>query len=109
MTMNPQHFRTFLAVKKHLNFTRAAEELFLSQPAISRQIQQLGRELGAPLFERIGKALFLTEAGRTLLPLAQDLLGRMERLTEAVREYGSVKNRLFSCLAATRRGARGIP
>ena len=72
--MNPIHLRTFLAVRKHLNYTRAAEEVFLSQPAVSRQIRQLERELGVPLFEQLGKSLHLTDAGRTLAREAERAL-----------------------------------
>ena len=64
--MNPIHLKTFLSVQKRLNFTHAARELFLSQPAVSRQVRQLEQALGVKLFEQIGKSLFLTDAGRTL-------------------------------------------
>lgn len=86
--VNPELLRTFLAVSRHANFTRAAEERLLSQPAASRQIRQLEGELGVPLFERLGKAVHLTDAGRRLVPLAEDLLGQMERVVEAIRSYG---------------------
>ena len=82
--MNPEHLRTFLAVTRHMNFTRAAEERFLSQPAVSRQVKQLSDELGTPLFEMVGRALHLTDAGRTLVPLAEEILGCIERAAEAV-------------------------
>lgn len=85
--MNPEHLKTFLAVTRHRNFTRAAEERFLSQPAVSRQIQQLAEGLGTPLFEHVGRSLHLTDAGRTLLPLAEEILGSIERATEAVQSH----------------------
>lgn len=89
MNLNPSHLRAFLAVQKHANYTRAAEELFLTQPAVSRQIDQLEKDLGVPLFEQIGKAIHLTDAGRTLLREAERLLGDMERVAESVRALGS--------------------
>lgn len=89
MSLNPFHLRAFLAVQKHANYTRAAEELFLTQPAVSRQIDQLEKELGVPLFEQIGKTIHLTEAGRTLKREAERLLGDMERVAESVRALGS--------------------
>ena len=94
--MNPHHLRTFLAVRKHLNYTRAAEEVFLTQPAVSRQMRQLEEGLSVRLFEQIGKSLHLTDAGETLAAEAEKLLGAMERTTEAVRfhrsaEVGSVR------------------
>jgi DNA-binding transcriptional LysR family regulator len=88
MSLNPSHLRAFLAVQKHANYTRAAEELFLSQPAVSRQVDQLENELGVPLFEQIGKTIHLTEAGRVLQREAERLLGDMERVAESVRALG---------------------
>ncbi|MGE0431980.1 MAG: LysR family transcriptional regulator [Planctomycetota bacterium] len=85
--MNPAHLRTFLAVHRHHNFTRAAEELFISQPAVSRQMQQLEADLGVQLIEHIGKSLHLTPAGETLAREAETVLGDLERLAERVRAH----------------------
>ena len=82
--MNPHHLRTFLAVRRHLNYTRAAEEVFLTQPAVSRQVRQLEEKLGVRLFEQIGKSLHLTDAGETLAVEAEKLLGAIERTASAV-------------------------
>jgi len=93
--MTPHLLRTFLSVARHLNFTRAAGELLTSQPAVSRQIAQLEQEVGGPLFERLGRNVHLTDAGRTLVPLAEQILGQIERAVEAVRgRVGSVVGRL---------------
>lgn len=86
--MNPELLRSFLAVTKHLSFTRAAEERALTQPAISRQVGQLERELATVLFERLGRSVHLTDAGRALVPLAEQLLGQIDRMVESVRRYG---------------------
>src|SRR4030067_203753 len=83
--MNPHHLRTFLSVRKHRNYRGAAEEVFLPQPAVSRQMRQLEEKLGVRLFEQIGKSLHLTDAGETLAGEAEKLLGAMERTAEAVR------------------------
>jgi DNA-binding transcriptional LysR family regulator len=101
--MNPFHLRTFLAVRKHLNYTRAAEAVFLSQPAVSRQIRQLEEELGVRLFEQIGKSLHLTDAGRTLGAEAEKLLGAMDRAAEVVRAHRSAE------LGSLRIGASTTP
>ena len=90
-TLNPSHLRTFLAVKKHLSFTRAAEDVYLSQPAVSRQIQQLERDLGVSLFEQIGKSLHVTDAGTTLAQEAERLLASLDRVTESVTEHRSAE------------------
>jgi DNA-binding transcriptional LysR family regulator len=87
--MDPHLLATFLAVRKHRNFTRAAEELAISQPAVSRQIQQLERQLGVPVFDRLGRGLHLTDAGETLAEQAQKVLLELESVAEAVRRHAS--------------------
>jgi len=107
--MNPVHLRTFLAVRKHLNYTRAAEELFLSQPAVSRQIGQLEQELRIPLFEQIGKRLHLTDAGNTLAREAEKILGAMERAGEVVRAHLSAERGSLRIGASTTPGLYMLP
>jgi len=85
--LNPVHLKTFLAVRKHRNYTRAASELYISQPAVSRRIQELERDLGVKLFEQLGRALHLTGAGIALAAEAENLLGSMERAAESVRSH----------------------
>jgi len=65
--------RVFRAVAQHLNFSRAAEELLLTQPAVTQQIKALEDELGIPLFDRGGGRIALTPGGATLLPFAQKM------------------------------------
>lgn len=65
--MNSQQIQYFLCAAKHLNFTKAAEEFYTSQPTISRQIAMLEEELGFPLFYRDGKQLRLTSGGLVML------------------------------------------
>jgi DNA-binding transcriptional LysR family regulator len=109
MSLNPTHLRTFLAVQKHANYTRAAQELFLTQPAVSRQIDQLEKELGVPLFEQIGKTIHLTEAGRALREDAERLLGDMERIAESVRALGSPERGRIAVGASTTPGLYLLP
>lgn len=61
-----RQLRIFEAVARHMSYTRAAKELYLTQPAISMQIKQLEENVGLPLFEQVGKRIYLTEAGREL-------------------------------------------
>lgn len=107
--MNPNHLRTFLAVRKHMNFTRAAEDVFLSQPAVSRQMAQLEQELGVSLFEQIGKSLHLTDAGRTLAREAEKILGSLERAGEAVRAHRSAGQGSLRLGASTTPGFYLLP
>ncbi|MCE9606195.1 MAG: LysR family transcriptional regulator [Planctomycetia bacterium] len=85
--MELQQLRYFVAVANHANFTRAAEACLVSQPSLSQQIIKLERELGQPLFERLGRTARLTEAGRTFQDHAEQVLRLVEdakaRLTDS--------------------------
>jgi len=78
--------RVFEAAARHLSFTRAAEELFVTQAAVSHQIKSLEEFLGMPLFWRRNRALFLTEAGQQYLPVVREALERIQRGTEDLRQ-----------------------
>jgi len=78
-----RHLRYFVAVAEMKNVSRAALKLHVSQPALTRQIRDLEDELGVQLFERTGKAVNLTDAGRLFLKEACTVL---ERTDEAVRK-----------------------
>ncbi|MGH8746654.1 MAG: transcriptional regulator GcvA [Burkholderiales bacterium] len=75
----------FEAAARLLSFTQAGEELHLTQSAVSRQIKELEAQLGVALFERRNRALALTDAGRTLLPTAVQVLGAMRNVTDRLR------------------------
>jgi DNA-binding transcriptional LysR family regulator len=76
--------KVFRAVARHLNFTRAAEELLLTQPAVTQQIKALEDEYGVPLFDRGGGRIALTPAGAVLLPFAERLKVLSDEALEAV-------------------------
>lgn len=73
--MDLAQIRYFVSVAKHLNFTRAAEELYVSQPTISKQIALLEKELGVKLFSRNNQGVCLTFAGKLLYPDFCEALG----------------------------------
>ena len=71
--MEMQQVRYFLALSRTLNFTRAAEQSNVSQPALTRAIQQLEHELGGPLFHRERAKTHLSELGRIMLPYLESI------------------------------------
>jgi DNA-binding transcriptional LysR family regulator len=75
-----RQFRVFEAVARHLSFSRAAEELHLSQPAVSMQIKGIEIILGLPLTEQLGKKIFLTEAAREVLNASRAITARLDDL-----------------------------
>lgn len=79
--MESRHLFTFLVVVEMGSFTRAAQKLDYAQSSITAQIQALEAEIGQPLFDRISKKIILTDAGRRLLPFAQEI-SRMHTLAE---------------------------
>ncbi len=74
-----RQLQVFEAVARLLSYTRAAEELYLSQPTVSMQIKKLEIDIGLPLTEQIGKKISLTEAGSALYQASQDILGTLGR------------------------------
>lgn len=89
MSLNYKHLRYFWAVAHSGNLTRAAEQLFVSQSALSVQIRKLEEWLGHDLFERQGKRLVLTEAGRIALDHADTIFGVGDELVSTLKGTGS--------------------
>lgn len=81
----------FEAAARHLSFTKAGEELFLTQSAVSRQIKDLEEQLGVPLFHRRHRALALTEAGQQFFAAAAQALGTMRAATARLHAQGGRK------------------
>lgn len=98
--------RIFLAVANHGSFARAAETLHLSPPTLSLQVKQLSQTVGQPLFEQLGKKIFLTAAGQTLAEACHDIEIRMERLSQDLAalqgvERGSLKLAILTTVKYT--------
>jgi DNA-binding transcriptional LysR family regulator len=111
MAMEIDQVETFVAIVRRGGFTRAAASLHLSQPAVSRRLDLLERELGRPLFDRTRGGARLTEAGQAFLPHAEALLASMRDGMEAVRgldrtDRGAVTIALVGTLAGTALTAR---
>jgi DNA-binding transcriptional LysR family regulator len=82
--MDSATLQAFLTVAETGSFSLAAERLFLTQPAVSKRIAALESELDTPLFDRIGRKITLTEAGRILFPRAQKILLELEDSRRAI-------------------------
>lgn len=78
--------KVFEVTARRGSFTRAAEELFLTQPTVSIQMKQLTKAVGLPLFEQVGKRLYLTEAGKELLNTCQDIFERLDQFEMTVSD-----------------------
>jgi LysR family transcriptional regulator, low CO2-responsive transcriptional regulator len=85
-----RQLRVFLAAARHMNFSRAAEELHLTQPAVSTQIKELAAGVGLPLFERIGRKTYLTPAGEELLQAARAITQRLREADESIAQLKGV-------------------
>jgi DNA-binding transcriptional LysR family regulator len=81
--------RAFEAAARHLSFTRAADELHVTQAAVSHQIKSLEEHLGLPLFRRLPRRLILTEEGQILLPELRDAFNRIGAAVERVSARGA--------------------
>src|SRR5689334_18969906 len=84
--MNLRHLRTFVAVAELGTVSKAALRLRIAQPALSRQIIDLEKELGLTLFDRVGRRLLLTGEGEQLLGSCRRLLGHANSLTDQAQE-----------------------
>jgi DNA-binding transcriptional LysR family regulator len=87
MHITLRQLRIFEAVSRHTSISRAANELHLTQPAVSMQIKQLEEQIGLPLLEQIGKRLFLTEAGLELRAHAQRFAAQTHELKMAMDQF----------------------
>jgi DNA-binding transcriptional LysR family regulator len=90
MDLQVAHLRTLQAIARHGSFSRAAQALHLTQPAVSMQVRRLERALGLPLLERVGKRAFPTRAGELLLVHADRALRELETGVERVQELRGV-------------------
>jgi DNA-binding transcriptional LysR family regulator len=88
LNISSRQLRIFVAAAKHLNFTRAAEEVHISPPAISMQIKEIESHLGTPLFNREKKNMYLSPAGEYFLNHARHIL---QTLNEAEKVIGQLK------------------
>jgi len=89
--MDIDQMRGFLETAREKSFTKAAAKLFLTQPAVSLQVKALETELGIRLFERQGKQVLLTDAGRLLYERSEEVLDLVARVHEDIASLGELK------------------
>jgi DNA-binding transcriptional LysR family regulator len=86
-----RQLQVFEAVARNLSYTRAAEELYTTQPTVSIQLKQLTDIVGQPLLEQVGKRVYLTDTGRELLKACGDIFGSLSRFEMLVSDMKGVK------------------
>ena len=107
--MDVRDLQIFLSVATHLNFTRAGEEVHLSQPSISVRIHKLEEELGVKLFEQTGKRVRLAEAGHVLMPYAHRVISALDDARNAIAELQGVERGTLRIGASTTPGMYLVP
>ena len=85
-----RQLKVFEAVARHRSFSRAAEELHLTQPAVSTQVSKLEEHAGLPLFEQLGKKIHLTAAGEQMLHSSREIIQKFQEAEEAMAQFKGV-------------------
>jgi LysR family transcriptional regulator, low CO2-responsive transcriptional regulator len=101
MHLTLRQIEVFNAVARHQNYTRAAEELHLSQPAVSMQIRQLEEGIGLPLFEQVGKQMHLTDAGDQMYIYGREIAGLLDEAEIVFEAIKGVQHGNLSISVAT--------
>ncbi|WP_440651700.1 LysR family transcriptional regulator [Cysteiniphilum sp. 19S12-1] len=93
--MNIRDLEYIIAVAKHKNFNKAAQECFVSQPALSMQIKKLEDELGVAIFERFQKSVLVTAIGQQIIDKAQSLLTIAQDIRDLAAMHNKTEDLLF--------------
>ena len=102
MNLTLRQLKIFESVARHLSFTRAAQELHLTQPAVSMQVKQLEESVGLPLFEQVGKKVFLTDAGKEMQRYCRGILATLDEAGQVFDEMrGLDRGHLRIAVAST--------
>jgi len=102
MNVTFRQLTVFEAVANCLSYTQAAQELHLSQPAVSMQIKLLEESIALPLFDKLGRKIYLTEAGREMHHYCRSIAGQLEELEEVLEHIkGIQRGRLDISVAST--------
>lgn len=101
MHLTLRQLKIFAQAARHSSLTRAAKDLHLSQPAVSMQIKQLEDAVGMPLFDRVGKGLRLTEAGRELERYSREINAKVDEIGQVMDEIRGLKRGALNIAVAT--------
>ena len=85
-----RQLKVFETVARHMSFSRAAEELHLTQPAVSTQVRQLENHVGLPLFEQLGKKIYLTPAGHEMLHYSRSIIQQFREAEDAMSQLKGI-------------------
>ncbi len=107
--MNSSNYSSFIAVAEHGTFSKAADALFITQPAISKRIAQLEDQLGSQLFDRIGKRVKLNAAGIALLPIAERILQDIKESQRVIENLSGNVSGHLSLVTSHHIGLRRLP
>ncbi|MCR6651171.1 MAG: LysR family transcriptional regulator [Cellvibrionaceae bacterium] len=93
--MDLDNLRAFISVARRRSFSLASEDLFITQPAVSKRVAALEEQIGASLFDRLGKNIQLTQAGQVLLPRAEQIVRQLEEARQVIADLsGDVRGEL---------------
>jgi DNA-binding transcriptional LysR family regulator len=109
MDINLHQLRIFQAVAQHGGYSRAAAALYLSQPGVSLQVKALEKSIGLPLFEKVGRTLHLTEAGRELLGYSERIFALLDETRLVMEELGGGRRGTVKVAASTTAGIYVVP
>ena len=102
MHVTIRQLKVFDSVARHLSYTKAADDLHLTQPAVSMQIKQLERAIDLPLFEVLGKKVYLTQAGEAFHNHVQRILGQLKQAAEEMDALKGIdRGRVRVAIAST--------
>ncbi|MEE8428192.1 MAG: LysR family transcriptional regulator [Gammaproteobacteria bacterium] len=102
MNLTFRQLKIFEAVARHLSFTRASHELHLTQPAVSMQIKQLEQAVGLPLFDHVGKRVYLSDAGREMERYSRSITALLQEASQVFEDMKGLKHgRLTIAVAST--------
>ncbi len=109
MPLTLTNLRILLSAGRHGSFSRAAEELNVTQPYVSGQIASLESHLGTSLFRRVGRRVYLTDAGRALLSSAERILEAVRQAEQAVEEIRGLTKGSVTVAATSTPGRHLVP